>query len=104
MLEMDQTQNGSVVEVSVGNILRVTLPENPTTGYRWQLGTLREPVVHVEADTFEAGQGSYGAGGARRWEFRASQVGVVHLEIELRRSWEPRPIETFRITIDVKAP
>jgi inhibitor of cysteine peptidase len=103
MLEINHAQNGSSVEVPVGESLRVQLRENPTTGYRWQLSKPGEPALKMEEDTFEAGQGA-GAGGTRRWQFQVVHTGTAPLEIVLKRSWEPQPVETFKITVVARAP
>jgi inhibitor of cysteine peptidase len=103
MLKVDQAQNGSSLEVSPGGALEVRLPENPTTGYRWQLHSAGDQSLEIKADSFERSPGGVGAGGTRCWRFHAAQAGRVHLEFSLRRSWQPQPVETFRITVVVKA-
>ena len=47
MLVIDQTQNGSAVETSVGDSFQLKLAENPTTGYRWQLLTDVAPALRL---------------------------------------------------------
>ncbi|HEY8138862.1 MAG TPA: protease inhibitor I42 family protein [Methylocystis sp.] len=105
MLELDNTNNGGEVEFRVGDTFELRLSENPTTGYRWFLSAPVGPVLEIEDDSFTgARQGAVGAGGARVWRFRAAREGVVRLELENRRSWEPRGVATFAVAIDVKAP
>jgi inhibitor of cysteine peptidase len=103
MLKIDQAQNGSSLEVPLGDPFQVQLPENPTTGYRWQLQSAGDQALDLEEDSFERSPGGIGAGGLRCWRFQAARAGLVHLEIALRRSWQPQPIETFAITVVVKA-
>jgi inhibitor of cysteine peptidase len=103
MLEIDQARNGDCLEVSLGEAIQVKLPENPTTGYRWRLQSAGEEALDLEEDSSERSPGGLGAGGARSWHFQARQAGLVRLEFALQRSWQPQPIETFRVTITVKA-
>ena len=104
MLELDNRNNGGEVELRVGDSFELQLAENPTTGYRWTLGAPVGPILEVEGDSFAGPrQGALGAGGARVWRFRAAREGAVRLEVESRRSWEPRAVATFTVLIDVKA-
>ncbi len=104
MLELNNMNNGGEVELRVGDSFELRLSENPTTGYRWILSASVGPILEVEDDSFAGPrQGAVGAGGAHVWRFRAAREGAVRLEIEYRRSWEPRAVETFTVAIDVKA-
>jgi inhibitor of cysteine peptidase len=104
MLKINNADNGGKAELRVGESVEVQLSENPTTGYRWQLHLPVGPVLELKDDSFMGPQRAYGAGGLRSWRFRAVQEGVVLLEIENQRSWEPEPVETFTVAIEVKAP
>lgn len=101
VIEIGDADNGGKKELRVGDLIEVSLPENPTTGYRWQLHSPVSPVLEAEADTFAGPQsGLIGAGGVHRWRFKAVKAGVVRLTIDSRRSWEPAPVATFAVTID----
>ena len=103
MLVIDQTQNNGSVEVSVGDSFRVQLSENPTTGYRWQLQSAGAPALRITEDSFEASTGKPGGGGVRYWMFVADQPAAAALRMELKRSWQPQPVDTFSATVNVKA-
>jgi inhibitor of cysteine peptidase len=103
MIKINDADNGGKAEPRVGESFEVQLPENPTTGYVWHLHLPVDPFLEVEEDSFAGSQGAYGIGGLRRWRFRALQEGVITLEIEHRRSWEPKAVETFKVTVEVKA-
>jgi inhibitor of cysteine peptidase len=102
MIEINLAQNGGSVDIALGESFEIRLPENPTTGYRWQLQPSELTNFDLEEDTFERSRGAYGAGGVRHWRFRARKAGVTHLDMEYRRSWESQVTETFRITIRVQ--
>jgi inhibitor of cysteine peptidase len=103
VIKIGTADNGGEKAVPVGDQFEVTLPENPTTGYRWQLHAPVNPALSVESNSYvAAAPGLIGSGGLRSWRFRALKEGAVHLVIDNGRSWEPAPVETFAITIDVK--
>jgi inhibitor of cysteine peptidase len=103
MLVIDQARNNGAAEASVGDTFRVQLSENPTTGYRWHLQSVGYSVLRVIDDSFEASAGGSGVGGIRRWIFVADHLGLMVLKMELRRSWQPQAVDTFSVTIHVKA-
>jgi inhibitor of cysteine peptidase len=95
-------QNGGEAELGLGATCMIQLPENPTTGYRWQVHSAGAPVVAIEADDFEVGSQRVGAPGLRRWTVRAAQPGTAVIELRNRRSWETEAMSTFRITLQVR--
>ena len=90
MLEIDQSYDGRT--------------ENPTTGYRWELQSALDPALSLEDDSFARAGTAPGAGGLRSWRFRATRAGVFRLGLALKRSWQPRPIETFKVDIRAGPP
>jgi len=101
--EVSPADNRKSFVLTVGDELIVALPENPTTGYRWELDSPGAPL-RLERDEFAAG-GAPGAGGTRRLTFRASTEGRAHLTLKLRREWEKTqpPTEQFSVTADVRS-
>lgn len=82
----------------------VRLPENPTTGYRWQIAS-DDSCLRLDDDRFEGAQSPRGAGGARVLVFEAVRAGSVSLQLLKSRSWESgKPIEEFAVNLDVQAP
>ena len=99
--------NGRLVAVSVGDSVRIELPENPTTGFRWQMepsslgdvSALRLQSVEYQM----AVAAGVGGGGRRVFRFSAVARGHVGLRLELLREWEGQAArETFVITVDVR--
>ena len=89
-MELTEADAGREHAAAVGEQLVVRLPENPTTGYRWQLDAPAE--VAVEDDGFEpGGSGAPGAAGTRTFRLRATAPGTHHLAATQRRSWETGP-------------
>ena len=81
----------------VGDELVVSLPENPTTGYRWQLDSPGS-FLAVEDDAFALpGRAGIGAAGTRLLTLRVTAAGRASLHLALRRDWEKDkpPIQDF---------
>jgi inhibitor of cysteine peptidase len=94
-------QNGGAVTVRAGDAVVVRLPENPTTGYRWQVTAGGTP----SGDEFVPGPGgAAGAAGERVLRFMAPASGAMRLELESRRAWEAgqAPQARFAFTVSVR--
>ena len=103
MLEIDASHNGNAFTVRVGDMIIINLPETPSTGYRWSLSSEVKPVLELQKDDFLASGSAPGAFGSRTLQFRTTQAGDVDLELEKRRSWEKRAVETFTVSIHARA-
>ena len=79
--------NDASVTLDVGGSVVFELEENPTTGYRWQIGSTTG-VLALEDDDFSPGEG-VGAGGWRRLRFVATEPGNVVVLLALARQWAP---------------
>ncbi len=88
MIELNEAAAGRPVTVAVGERIKVTLPENRTTGYRWQVGGDCSRILSEEEDQATAGSGQPGAGGTRVWVFAAKAEGQCELRFESARVWE----------------
>ncbi|MDF0731154.1 protease inhibitor I42 family protein [Pseudomonas entomophila] len=93
--------------LQVGQNLTLTLPSNPTTGYRWLVQSpasniLRSLGPEVYSSPEEAGL--VGSAGVSTWRFQASTAGESHLILVYQQPWAPevRPVQTFDCAIRVK--
>ncbi len=92
VIEIDETANGREVHLRVGDELKLSLRENRSTGYAWQLIDGPDSALHVIADSFETAATSRpGTPGERHWTFRAFDSGHAHIELQSKRSWEDGP-------------
>lgn len=87
--------------------LVLTLPSNPSTGYRWQVResasrVLRSlgPEVYSEAEE----SGVVGSAGQSTWRFQAVQSGLDSLLLVYQRPWEvgKEPEKVFDCAISVE--
>lgn len=105
---LGEADHGSVIEVLPGTRVLLRLPENPSTGYRWELEPFEPHVIELQADTYQAPPTlAPGAGGVRVFAFLARSGGrTVLLRLRLRRAWEPRgyAVKTFEVTLQVQSP
>ena len=99
MREIGKEHNGTELDAQVGETLELRLPENPTTGYRWQLRSDGAPVLALLSDSFAPGGGATGSTGSRRWAFRIAQPGLARVAVEQQRNWERRAIDTFEVAV-----
>src|SRR6478735_8177325 len=58
MIEINETANGLDVHLQVGDELKLSLRENRSTGYKWELTQDPGSALHIIADTFEAAAAS----------------------------------------------
>ena len=103
MMHVDQSYNGHEVTLAVGQVMELSLSENPTTGFRWDLKTKAEPACELVASTFDAPGGRPGNGGVHHWQFRAVHPGSGEIELEYRRPWEKdaAPAKVYKMGVRV---
>ncbi|MFP3517639.1 protease inhibitor I42 family protein [Pseudomonas sp. SIMBA_077] len=101
-----EEQSDCPIKLHVGQNLMLSLPSNPTTGYRWAIqdsagGVLRSlgPEVYNSSDDGQL----LGSGGHSIWRFEAFAAGTGRLRLTSQQPWEPEadPAETFDCPITV---
>ncbi|MCX6693200.1 MAG: protease inhibitor I42 family protein [Methanomicrobiales archaeon] len=99
---LDENDNGSTVEVVVGDLVGVTLYENPTTGYMWDV-TL-SPGLKLMIDDYLSPQTNLvGAGGEHTWQFMATSAGDHTFSAVYRRPWLVASEEDEAYVLTVRA-
>ena len=87
---VNEQQNGATTSLNVSSAITLTLPENGTTGFLWNLTTT--PGLQVTSDTFipsETSGNIAGAGGIRVWVITATRTGEEKIHGIYKRPWEP---------------
>jgi len=103
---LDAADRGRTIEVAPGSRVLVRLPENPSTGYRWELEALEGDALDLQAATYQVPATlAPGAGGTRLFEFLARSPGNMLLHLRLGRPWEPAgtAAETFEASVQVSS-
>ena len=87
-----EDQSDCPQQLHVGQQLIVSLPSNPTTGYRWSIqdsagGVLRSlgPEVYTSSDNGQL----LGSGGQSTWRFQVFAPGSGRLRLTSQQTWEP---------------
>lgn len=101
-----EEQSECPLQLTNGQNLILTLPSNPTTGYRWAIqdsagGVLRKisPEVYSNSES----NGLVGNGGQSTWRFQAFASGTGRLLLTYQQPWEPEvaPVNAFDCAIKV---
>lgn len=99
-----ETDHDRTVDIRLNETVRITLPENATTGYRWtsdhyESGLFNE--LPSKAD-YPATTG-IGSGGEVTFIFEAKSIGTGEIELKQWRSWEgdASVISRFKIRMHV---
>jgi inhibitor of cysteine peptidase len=80
--KLTDADSGSEVAVSVGDLIEVSLEENPSTGYRWEVVSPPAMIELTDDDYLEPDTDAVGAPGTRelRFEATAEEAGILRLE------------------------
>ncbi|MBF6332489.1 protease inhibitor I42 family protein [Nocardia transvalensis] len=96
--------NGQSQSLKVGQELAVALPDNPSTGFVWQVRELDQAVLHQEGEPqFRSNSIVPGADGMSVWTFTAVAPGSTHLTLASVRPWEQgsAPAQQFSLSVTV---
>jgi inhibitor of cysteine peptidase len=99
-----EKDNGALVQVPRGSKVTIELEENPTTGYQWTIDNIDDVFLVPEGDAFLTGnQMGLGAGGVRRFFFRAKGTGYTSLSLIHKRAWQPdaEPTGSFKLAVRI---
>ena len=87
-LNLGFVHNNKTLPARVGDIIAITLPENATTGFQWNVASITEEAIAIEdgsAISAPAG-GAIGAGGGGvTFRFRATAAGNGKVTVVLSR-------------------
>ena len=80
---------GTLIEIEVFSTFSIMLEENPTTGFRWEVGSYDEYALNILDDSFSHFSDSHiGGGGVRIFTIQMKQKGISDLSFYYKRSWE----------------
>jgi inhibitor of cysteine peptidase len=104
-LVITEEQNNATIPVQVGNQITLMLPENPTTGYTWNL-TLTKGLNQT-GDLYAPSDRTgtlVGSGGTHVWQITVEGTGNQEISGIYKRSWEPVTGNetTFMVALTVK--
>ncbi|ABD41775.1 conserved hypothetical protein [Methanospirillum hungatei JF-1] len=85
----NKTDNESPIQLKVGEMTEVTLKENPTTGYTWNVSVSDGLAIVNDSFIGPENKQIVGAGGVHMWTLEAIAPGNQTFTGVYRRSWEP---------------
>jgi inhibitor of cysteine peptidase len=95
-INLGPEDNGRTLDVRVGTIVVIKIPENPTTGYRWQY-TVNKNILEVMDDNYVGPEDPIpGRGSTRMLKLRVAGSG--EFAMDYARSWENLPIDHFSVS------
>jgi inhibitor of cysteine peptidase len=105
---LTETDGGRSIAARAGDEIVLQLPENPTTGYRWEvvIADGLEPVAdgYVAAQPAPAdAEPAFGRGSLRELRFRVREPGVARLEAKHWQAWEGEDSVDARFAADIVA-
>ena len=101
---VSKEDNNNKIKLEVGEELELNLPENPSTGYRWEIQEADDQRLHLQKTEFQVEPGkAIGSEGLRSWIFKAMQAGEVTLRVNHWRPWlkEKSLLESFEIYVEI---
>lgn len=104
-LVIDTNDNGKTFVVPQGQSVRVELPANRTTGYRWVVAATDRTFGYPASDTYTATSQKIGSGGVEKltWKTNAPlpMIGTHKVALEYRRPWDEnvKPAKKFSFSV-----
>jgi len=99
---MTEADSGKTVEIDVGENLELSLQENATTGYRWEIENLDNKVISVKDEDYQPSSGGkVGGGGTKKWSLKAIAPGTTEFRLKLWRQWEGNSSVQKRFSVNL---
>lgn len=92
--------NGKTITISEGSSIKISLDENPTTGYSWN-ETVTSGLAVVDSSYISSNSSMVGAGGVREWTVKAAGKGMQQFTAINKRPWEPAAGNETTFTLNV---
>jgi len=101
MQSVDERSSGKTINLAIGQLVEIRLPENRTTGFRWELTLAGSACIAVD-DDFELRTTTPGQGGVHVWRFKALHAGPCNIQGTYRRTWEAAGPAARAFTLHVR--
>lgn len=88
MLLITEKDDGKTVNAHVGEPVRIILPENATTGYRWAVDRIDEEFIQVAPEEPRYAADAIGSGGEAGFTFLGRKTGTGEIMLKHWRHWE----------------
>jgi len=103
---LTEADNGKNIEVHTGDIIRITLESNITTGYSWEnADKVDKDILALDTNDYVSDPNPEeldGVGGNTIIVYRALKPGKAKIDLVYLQSWEPSEFDTkFSVTVEV---
>ncbi|MBS0300199.1 MAG: protease inhibitor I42 family protein [Gammaproteobacteria bacterium] len=88
MLLVAEKDNERTIDVRLGERIRINLPENATTGYRWAIDRFDEEFIETIATEPHYTSDAVGSGGEIEFVFQGKKTGSGEIVLKHWRHWE----------------
>lgn len=85
---LTESDNGTTVDLRIGETVALRLHENASSGYRWVFDAQEARLVGVREGPFLRRSGAVGSGGDMQWILEAKAAGEARVSFKLIRQWE----------------
>ncbi|MGD0280099.1 MAG: protease inhibitor I42 family protein [Smithella sp.] len=89
--------NNSTVRIQCGDDIRLELPENSTTGYRWHFDEIN---YEIASEKVEKGN-LIGSSATHIWIFRPKALAGSDIKMSYYRKWEGKRPDTQRFKVKI---
>ncbi len=97
-----QTDLINVIEKVQGEQFKISLPENPSTGYSWEVN-YDTCILRLDNHVYTPeGEQAIGSGGSAQFTFTALEEGLTLITFSLKRPWETEVLEQKQILVSIK--
>jgi predicted secreted protein len=106
-VEVTAANNGQTVKAAVGNLVRITLESNPSTGYNWELRDFDYGAADFYSSDVVARKGGnvlVGAPGDTVITLQAVKPGSQQIVLVYRRPWEAPDQVAATFTFQLEVP
>lgn len=102
MLLVVENDNGRTMDILVGETVRVSLPENATTGYRWAIERCDAECLDAISTEPRYTASAIGSGGEVEFTFQGKKVGDGEIVLRHWRHWEGDSSVTARFHVRLR--
>lgn len=103
MQSLTEADNDRTIDLRVGETVRVTLPENATTGYRWAIDRLDKEVIEAVGSEPHYAGNAVGSGGDVTFTFKGKKAGTGDIVLKYWRHFEGDSSITSRFHLRLNA-
>lgn len=105
-VQAGEADDGKKLTVPNGKDVVLTLPSNPTTGYKWRVTSTDRTFGYPKEDFIGSGTGAVGSGGSQTFTWKTSgpfpMTGTHRVQLAYARGETGTPAKKFTLIVDVR--